>query len=90
MKCPRCRCEVGNQSICPYCGGTVYISSGWNTTEYSRRTANTAQGSRRPPSETRNIERKLHNLEMKVHMLLVLQGGVLALSVLALLLIALK
>lgn len=25
MKCPKCRCDVGNHRVCPYCGSTVYI-----------------------------------------------------------------
>ena len=91
MICPRCRCEVGNQSVCPYCGGTVYVSSsGWNTTDYARRTAPVPQNTRTKSPERRNLERKLHDVETKVNMLLVLHGGVLALSVLTLLLIALK
>lgn len=24
MKCPNCRCEIGNLTTCPYCGVTLY------------------------------------------------------------------
>lgn len=26
MRCPRCRCEVGSQKMCPYCGAPMQVS----------------------------------------------------------------
>ncbi len=27
MKCPNCRCEIGNLTTCPYCGAVLYRRS---------------------------------------------------------------
>lgn len=31
MKCPNCRCEIGSQPVCPYCGRVIYQTAqrGW-------------------------------------------------------------
>ena len=87
MKCPKCRCEVGNQSVCPYCGATVYIDgNAWANAEYVRRSAmymndprNSLQG-----HTAYDAERNIQRLEKKVNMLLILQCGIFALNVLIL------
>lgn len=91
MKCPRCRCEVGSRSVCPYCGSTVYVGdTTWGVQDYSRRTTTTVPPHGRPSPETRNLERKMRNLETKVNLILVLQGGIFALTMLALIMLVLK
>lgn len=89
MRCPKCRCEVGNQSICPFCGATVFVSNTtWGVHDMNRQPTVAVRGMGQL-SETRGIERKLRNLETKVNLLLVLQSGTFALAVIALLVLAL-
>ena len=92
MRCPKCRCEVGNQAVCPYCGATVYVgSTTWNVNDFNRNTLQVSQKNAAPmPLEVRSVDRRIRSLETKVNMLLVLQGGTFVLSVLALIIMALK
>lgn len=90
MRCPKCSCEVGNQAICPFCGATVYVS---RTTmpvgEYAGRTTMPVQPQQRPAYRS-DTDRRLRGLETKVNMMLVLQGGTFALTLLALISMLLK
>ena len=94
MKCPKCRSEVGNQPVCPYCGGTIYISPAatWTNDGQARRSFSTNEG--RPEGrrihESREIERRLRVLETKVDLILVIQVGSFALLVLTLIVLAIK
>jgi len=94
MRCPKCRSEVGNQPVCPYCGGTVYIqgsSVGKNEDYFRTNTASPDQRAQgRRGNELRDIDRRLRNLETKVNLTLVLQTGTFALVVLTLVILALK
>lgn len=91
MKCPKCRCEVGTQSVCPYCGATVYVSNAtWDVHAYQNRATVPIPGAAKSSLETRSTERKLRNLETKVNLLLVLQTGTFVLAVLNLIIMALK
>lgn len=90
MRCPKCSCEVGSQSVCPFCGATVYVgNSTWGVQDYARQTTVPVSAARIPP-ESRQSERSIKSLEMKVNLLLVLQSGTFALAILALLIMALK
>ena len=94
MKCPKCRSEVGNQPVCPYCGGTIYIQAattgGYD--DYSRRVPGQAdpRPQSRSRSELRELERRMRSLETKVSLTLVLQCGSFALMILTLVILALK
>lgn len=94
MKCPTCKSEVGNQSVCPYCGGTIYLrGNSWNTEEYNRRISAKVDEEvfqSRRGADTRVVERMIRGLERKINLMLVLQCGMFALLVLVLLTIALK
>jgi len=91
MRCPKCRCEVGNQSVCPYCGATVYMGTAtWDMNTFQNRATVPVPGSAKVPLESRGTERKLRNLETKVNLLLVLQTGTFVLAVLSLIIMALK
>lgn len=94
MKCPKCRSEVGNQPVCPYCGGTVYIQGvTWTADEYGRRTTmpvSEMRGSSRGGYDPREMDRRLRGLELKANLTLILQCGIFALVVLALVVLALK
>lgn len=85
MRCPKCSCEVGNHSVCPFCGATVYVSTPtWQASEYANRVTVPVErshtASRRPDPESR-----IRSLETKMNMLLALQCGTFALVILALL-----
>ncbi len=85
MRCPKCSCEVGNQAVCPFCGGSVYVSGPtWQPNDYARRTTVPTE-QKRVPHYRADLERRLRGLEMKVNMLLVLQCGSFALMFLTLL-----
>ena len=91
MRCPKCRCEVGNQSVCPYCGATVYMGTAtWDMNAFQNRATVPVPVSAKVPLESRGTERKLRNLETKVNLLLVLQTGTFVLAVLSLIIMALK
>lgn len=81
---------MGNQSVCPYCGGTVYVNGAWDMNDYSRRTTLpvSALGGRLP-LDSHGFDKRLRSLETKVNLLLVLQGGSFALLVLVLVMLAL-
>lgn len=91
MKCPKCRSEVGTQSVCPYCGATVYVGNAtWDMNAFQNRATVPVPGSPKPPLENRGMDRRLRNLETKVNLLLVLQTGSFVLAVLSLIIMALK
>lgn len=91
MKCPKCRCEVGSQAVCPYCGATVYVGSAtWDMNTLQNRATIPVSSGSRIPLENRGADRRLKNLETKVNLLLVLQTGSFVLAVLTLIIMALK
>lgn len=57
--------------------------------EYSRRTA-MVNSPGKLPAENRGVDRKLRNLETKVNLLLVMVGGLFAMTVLTLIALVLK
>lgn len=77
--------------MCPYCGATVYINSAWDQDDYSRRTTVpvSALGGRLP-MDSHVFDRHLRNLETKVNLILVLQAGSFALTMLVLVMLALN
>lgn len=84
MRCPKCSCEAGNQSICPFCGTTIYLSAPtWSNNDYVQRTT-IPVGKKRTQARRPEPDRRLKNLETKVDMLLVLQCGTFALTLLTL------
>lgn len=90
MKCPKCHSEVGSQSVCPYCGCTLYIdSSTWDMDEYSARTVSAPRNAPAFNGHPR-ADRQLAKLESRINLILVLQCGTFVLSVLALLILALQ
>lgn len=92
MKCPNCRCEVGNQPICPYCGATVYLQETvWNQPDYARRNqpVNDSRTRRKSP-ELKELDRRIRNLETKINLCLTLICGCFALSILTLLMLAIR
>lgn len=84
MKCPKCGYELGSQSVCPICGATIFVSSstvpvgdfGSRTTAPVHRT--------RAPAQRSDLERRVRSLETKINLMLVLQCGTFALTLLAL------
>ena len=93
MKCPNCRCEVGNQPVCPYCGATVYLqsASNWNSQEYSRQGTVSSENrpQRRRGIELKDVDRRVRNLETKINLCLVLLCGNFALMILTIMILAL-
>lgn len=94
MKCPNCRCEVGNQPVCPYCGTTVYLQSapGWNEQDYARQSIPAPDGrqQRRRGLELKDVDRRIRNLETKVNLCLAVLCGNFALTILAIIILAFK
>lgn len=90
MKCPKCRSEVANQQVCPYCGATVYVTNTTWPVDRRNYTAPVPQFGNRQAQEHRGVERKLRLLETKANLILVLQGGCFLLILLALIILALK
>ena len=91
MKCAKCRSEVGNQSVCPYCGATVYVNGAWDSSNYSRRnTVPVSALGGRLPMDSHVFDKRLRNLENRVNLMLVLQGGSFALLMMVLVMLALN
>ena len=94
MKCPKCHSEVGNQPVCPYCGGTMYIqSTTWNMQNFARNAGVAgheiyAPGRRK--AESYETDKKLHAMEMKINFALILLGGMFMLILLMLIVMVLK
>lgn len=90
MKCPKCHSEVGSQSVCPYCGATLYISgSKWSYESYPVRPPAPVPNPS-PTSANRRLERLIDRLDAKIKLVIVLQCGTFALLVLVLLAMALQ
>ena len=85
MKCPNCRCEIGNQQVCPYCGTTVYLQEGYRTAQGAE-----IRGNRRRTVELRDLDKRLRNMETKVNLCLTLQCGTFAIVILMLVILALR
>lgn len=91
MKCPNCRCEIGNLTTCPYCGAVLYRRGAVPPTTGVRTQAVTS------PVETRTMEapprlrqdtrrdRHLNNLDTWGLLCAILLGGIFALEFLQLL-----
>ena len=89
MKCPNCRCEVGNQPVCPYCGATVYLRQAqWNQEAYERSVQ--SQEKRKRSVELKELDRRVRLMETKVNLCLTLQSGTFALAILVLFILALR
>lgn len=91
MRCPVCRCETGNQPVCPYCGTTVYSgNTTYSMTDYPRHTQQ-VQNNYHPPRERgRGSDKKLRRIETKLDLLMVLQLGSFLLLLVVLIMLALK
>lgn len=92
MRCPKCRSEIGNQSVCPYCGTTVYIQgSTWSTDTYNQHAPTRARDGaiRNWGPDPGEMGRRLRNLESKVNVILILQCGCFVLLILILIILAL-
>ena len=90
MKCPKCRCEVSNQRICPYCGATVYIQNSSLKYEYDEPIPNAGAGNAFTNKDFDwNLLQKLGNVETKLNLILIFNIATFALVILALIFIAL-
>lgn len=93
MKCPKCRCEVGNQSVCPYCGSTVYINgNSWGNTDYSHRppVQMSKHNNKVNANNGTDVEYRLRALETRVNMIMAIQCGVFIIDILIMVILALK
>lgn len=87
MRCPKCGIEVGNRSVCPFCGGTVYVSTPTWPAGQAAPTVSPEQyyrNSGRHNTDSGELRRYLQLLETKINLLLVLGGGIFALMLLIL------
>jgi hypothetical protein len=85
MKCPNCRCEVGTQQVCPYCGTTVYLQEAYRAPQSAEIRTN-----RRKGPELRDLDKRLRMMETKVNLCLTLQSGTFAIVILMLFILALR
>lgn len=72
MRCPRCRSEVGSQKLCPYCGSSMYLPDAKTNSDLDYASSN------RVVRHIKNLEYYSHSIEKKLKILIVLQGGILA------------
>ena len=92
MRCPVCRCETGNQPVCPYCGTTIYTgNTTYTMTDYTRQTQYAQNAMQQQSKErSRGIEKKLRRIETKLDLLMVLQIGSFLLLLIVMVMTALK
>lgn len=86
MMCPKCRHDVGSQSVCPYCGATVYLqNSGYrsdNQVHIPHRIGH--QTSDSDSEEIKIVKNIVWKLDTKVNLLLIVSGANMLLLVLLL------
>lgn len=76
MRCPKCKCEVGSQKLCPYCGSPMIVPESKNSQSPETLALN------RLVKAARILEGCIQRMENKLQIMLVLQGGIFALLVL--------
>lgn len=92
MRCPNCRCEIGNLTTCPYCGVRVFRSSVSRTepcpptnTDWHKRTPS---ANRQTTSMTswitsdKRLERHMENLDLWGLLCVILLVGIFVLELL--------
>lgn len=89
MRCPRCKSEIGNQAVCPYCGSTIYIHGNVPIDTKYRAVMDKRYVDHRN-GEQGHLEARLGNFETKVNLLLVLSCGNFILAALLLVILALQ
>ena len=90
MKCPNCRCEIGNLMTCPYCGAILYRRA--EPTQAPGARSRTTQPVRTTPvrpaptnrSEPRR-DRHLANLDTSTLLCVILLSGIFILELMQLL-----
>lgn len=91
MKCHKCRCEVGSQRICPYCGATVYIQNSSLKMDYGDAVPNS--GGNVPfvnKDFSASLFQRMANLETKLNLVLILSIATFVLVIMTLIVIALR
>lgn len=76
MRCPRCRSEVGDQKLCPYCGSSMYVPGAKTNPDMDY------EGMNRVVRHIKNVEYFAHSIGKKLNVLIVLQSGILAVLIL--------
>lgn len=82
MQCPKCRCEVGKQRVCPYCGTTL---------EESRSRPESEQTTlARIGKLLRGVDSRVHSIEDNIKILLAMQTGTFIVVLLLLIAVCVK
>lgn len=84
MQCPKCRCEVGKQRVCPYCGTTLEARESRGRAESEQMTL------ARIGRVLRGVDSRVHGIEDKVKILLALQTGTFVVVLLVLIAVCVK
>ena len=82
MQCPKCRCEVGKQHVCPYCG-TVLEDN--RIREESEQTTISRIG-----KLLRGVDSRVHSIEDSIKILLAMQTGTFIVVLLLLIAVCVK
>ena len=92
MRCPNCHSEMANQQTCPYCGAVNPTVYGVKTSPYGVATqpVNEQLFNQAPPFDKRLPKKTHKDLDAKLLLILVLQGGNFLLTMLLLIVFALK
>ena len=84
MKCPNCRCEIGNQPTCPYCGRVIY-----QTIRRASEDNGTSQF-RVLQSALNRLHRSLTAIELRSRLAVILLTGIFVLQILLVLISIIK
>lgn len=83
MKCPNCRCEIGSQPVCPYCGKVM------NQTVQSCR-GEYAPQLRALGNAVDRLRRSVSAVELRSRLTVILLGGIFVMQILIALICVLK
>lgn len=90
MKCPRCKSEITNNAICPYCGYDVRSATvDWSYSQWVNTSTQDPGRAARKNSEYSNLYRRIVSLETKLNLSIILLAGNFVLLLLVLIMNAL-
>lgn len=91
MKCPNCRCEIGSQPTCPYCGREIKVPESKPVVRSVNIESSPTQISASSlQSILGRMNRHLSNIDMRSKLSLILLTGIFVLIILLIIIIILK
>lgn len=91
MRCPNCRCEIGSQPTCPYCGIEIPAPEPKPVvTRYAEPAAPTTVSAATLQNVLGRMNRHLSNVDIRTKLSLVLLSGIFILLILLIIVLIIK